>query len=145
MLRGHVTPIPRCCGKSKFLGLKTNRRLRMCKWSILKKEFFLYSMNSDLCNWLNQRCCRLMMNKMVDGSGVEAATGGGCQRLVFTLPLGPLAHTQVRAGWILMCPTLCNLFSKFPFGELCATKVFEIPCNIETDSKDEIPRDVRPW
>ena len=57
-----------------------------------------------------------MMNKMVDGSGVEAATGGGCQRLVFTLPLGPLAHTQVRAGWILMCPTLCNLFSKFPFG-----------------------------
>ena len=27
-----------------------------------------------------------MMNKMVDGSGVEAATGGGCQRLVFTLP-----------------------------------------------------------
>lgn len=43
--------------------------------------------------------------------------------MVFTLPLGPLAHTQVRAGWILMCPTLYNLSSKFPFGELCATNL----------------------
>lgn len=115
-LRGHVTPTPRCCGKSKVLGLKANC-LRMCKWSVLKKEeFFLYSMNSDLCNWLNQRYCRLMMNKMVDRSGVEAATLGADRGWCSPCPLG---HWPThKSGWILMCPTLCNLPSKFPFGEL---------------------------
>ena len=53
------------CGKGEFLELKANCLLRMCKWSILNKEgFFPYSMTSELCNWINQRCCTLMMTKI---------------------------------------------------------------------------------
>ena len=142
-----MTLTPRCCGKSKVLGLKANCLLRMCKWSVLKKEFFLYSMNSDLCNWLNQRCCRLMMNKMVDRSGVEAATVGAARGWCSPCPLGHWPTHKSELDGSLCAPhcVICPLNSLLENCNLCATKVFEIPCSIETDSKDEIPRDVRPW
>lgn len=53
------------------------------------------------------------------GMGEEGSVRGCCEGLVFcNLPLGPLASTQVRARWILLCLTLCDLSAKFPFGEM---------------------------
>lgn len=146
VLRGHVTPTPRCCGKSRFLGLKANR-LRMCKWSDLKTEqFFLYSVNNDLRNWLNQRCCRLMINKTVGRSRVEAATMGAARGWCSPCPLRHWPTHKSELDGSLCAPhcVICPLSSLLENCNLCATKVFEIPCN-ETDYKDEIPRDVRLW
>lgn len=58
------------------------------------------------------------------------------------------AHTQGRAGWTPVWPTLhtiCLLSSLVENCNLRPTKEFESPCFIGTDSKDEVPRKASLW
>lgn len=82
------------------------------------------------------------MNKMVDGSGVEAATVGVARGWCSLCPLGhwPTHKSELDGSLCALHCIICPLSS---LRTMC--NQFEIPCNIETDSKDEIREMFSPW